>query len=244
MGYKGRDVEVVSISGGQYIVTACDSSGAIGLKEFDVVKVPPSITGRYAARVALLEVMAVGAVPRVLTAAICNEPSPTGEGILHGVQEELKSLGLMDLQIAISTEKNMPTSQTSVGITVVGTCEKEKLRIGTSISGDRVYCIGMPLVGNEVAAAEDFQIVKGEHLIKLLNKTEIHDIIPVGSRGVMGEMESLCSTLQLGFILEGGEEIDLRKSGGPSTCAIFTSSSDIVPSDFKDVSLIRLGKLV
>lgn len=104
LGYQGRDIEAVLINPEQYLIASCDSCGAIGLKEFDVVKVSWSVTGRMTTRVALLEVLAVGAVPKIMTVAISNEPSPTGEELLKGVKEELDFAGL-NLSMAVSTEK-------------------------------------------------------------------------------------------------------------------------------------------
>jgi hypothetical protein len=244
MGFRGRDVEVVGLNEKQCVVTACDSCGAIGLKELDVVKVPPYITGRLTSRVALLEVMSTGAVPRVLTAAISNEPSPTGEGILEGVYDELKVMGLQGIPVAISTEKNMRTSQTSVGITAVGICEIEKLRIGVSRPGDLLYCIGVPKVGNEINGADDPEILQGEHIVGLINNKGIHDVIPIGSGGVEKEIETLCSAIKCRISLESKVEINLIKSAGPSTCAIFTCLPDAELPEFKHVKAIKLGKLV
>ena len=104
MGYLGRDVEVVAINPEQLLVASCDSCGAIGMKDLDEVQISWSITGRLTTRVAMLEVLATGAVPLMMTVAISNEPYPTGEGILEGVKEEFASAQLA-LPMAISTEK-------------------------------------------------------------------------------------------------------------------------------------------
>jgi hypothetical protein len=243
MGYRGRDVEVVMINEKQCIVTACDSCGAIGSKELDVVKVPPYITGRFTMRGTLLEVISTGAVPKVVTVAISNEPFPTGEGILDGVYEELKELKLEGLPVAISTEKNMKTSQTAVGITVVGICDREELRIGMSRSGDLLYCVGIPKVG-EAMEADDSEIVQGKHILELLNVEGVHDIVPVGSRGIQREIETLCSNIEYKFTLEPNTDINITKSAGPSTCAIFTCTPDTELSGLKLAPLVKLGKLV
>ena len=94
--------------------------------------------------------VSVGAKPKALTAAICNEPDPTGKGMLIGIGDELKDL-FPKLPVTISTEKNMTTSQTGLGITIVGVVEKKKLRVNKTKAGDKLYCIGVPKVGNEIS---------------------------------------------------------------------------------------------
>lgn len=228
MGYRGRDVEVAAINETQYLVAACDSCGAIGMKELDAVQVPWRITGRFTARVALLEILASGTIPQMLTVAISNEPEPAGAEILAGVREELQALNLPKLPIAISTEKNIPTLQTGLGVTAVGTCEKAELRIGRSKAGDDIWCLGLPKVGAEITRADDPEIVQGRQLLELLEVPGVHDIIPVGSRGIRGEAQALAEIQGLEFAADmldapgGSGGLSLDKSAGPSTCVIFT----------------------
>jgi hypothetical protein len=243
MGYKGRDVEVVSLNEEQYLVAACDSCGAIGMKELDRVKVPWTITGRFTARVALLEVLSIGAVPKMITVAISNEPEPTGEEILKGVREELRAMDLVSLPMAISTEKNMLTQQTGLGITAVGLCEKKELRLGQSKSGDSVFCLGVPKVGAEIVSADDPEIAQGRQIKMLLEYPEILDIIPIGSRGIQGEAESLAMTVNAQFIPETKCPLDLEKSAGPSTCLIFTAPDDIQLPNLSSMPICKVGKL-
>ncbi len=243
MGYHGRDVEVVSLNETQYLVAACDSCGAIGMKELDAVKVTWSITGRSTARVALLEVLSIGAIPQMLTVAISNEPKPAGEEILEGVREELKVMDLASLPIAISTEKNIHTQQTGLGITVVGLCEKAKLRIGQSNIGDGVFCMGLPKVGFEVLGPDDPEIIQGDHVMKLLRYRAVHDIIPVGSQGIRGEAEAIAATVGARFIQEPQCQLNLHKSAGPSTCAIFMAPEAIQLTDFGTIPIYKVGRL-
>ena len=246
LGYLGRDVEVVLINQEQYLVAACDSCGAIGLKDLDQHKVPWAITGRFTARVALLEVMSTGAVPQMMTVAISNETYPTGEGIIKGVNEELVFAGLV-LPMAISTEKNMITKQTGLGISVIGVAEKNQLNVGTSKPGDDVFCLGLPKVGPELNNPEDLEVVQVKHLRNLLAISGIHDIIPVGSKGIRSEAKRLASTVNCQFLVEPFCILDLDKSAGPSTCLIFSSSLpdsfDFATAGFDQLVLTKLGKL-
>lgn len=223
MGYKGRDVEVSLLKGGQCLVVACDSCGAIGSKTLDVVHVPANINGRFTTRVALLEVLAAGAEPKMLTVAISNEADPTGEEILEGVREELQSLDLDLLPLVISTEKNMPTQQTGLGISVIGVGDVSALRLATTQIGDYVYGLGFPKVGLEVSDPEDSEIIHGEQIRKLLEQQGVHDIVPVGSQGIHGEAESLARSSKGRLILNSTCPIELDKSAGPSTALIFSA---------------------
>jgi len=247
LGYFGRDVEVVSINQAQYLVASCDSCGAIGMKDLDTLKIAWSITGRLTTRVALLEVLSTGAVPQIMTVAISNEPHPTGERILKGVKEELDSAGLTTLPMAISTEKNMITQQTGLGISVIGVSEKNQLRIGSTQSGDDVYCLGLPKVGSEIKNPEDDEIVQVKDLQLLLNIAGVHDIVPVGSRGILTEAQQLATNVNYQLILDSCCGLDLEKSAGPSTCLIFSSISslalDLSSSDFFRLPLNKVGKL-
>lgn len=243
MGYKGRDVEVVTINEKQHMVMACDSCGGVGEKEFDIVKVSPYVVGRFTARVALMEVVSVGASPQMVSVTISNELSPTGEGIISGINDELKFMNIGKLPMTISTEKNFETKQTGIGITVIGLCEKSDLRIASSRANDLIYCAGLPKVGNEINGVDDPDVAKIVHIKKLLSKEGIHDIIPIGSKGILKEIEIMAKNIDCEFVCEPNIRIDINKSAGPSTCLIFTCSQDSKFPAIKDVPLIKIGKI-
>lgn len=242
MGYKGRDVEVDQIDHNTSIVTACDSCGGIGLKENDVVKFSPYIVGRFTTRVALMEVLSINATPKTMSIAISNEPSPTGDAIISGALEELKATNLESLPLAISTEKNIQTSQTALGITVIGICKNENIRVAKSKPEDFVYCVGIPKVGNEINGLDDVDIVQIKDVKELLKLKVVSDIVPIGSKGILNEIELLCRNVNCKFIYKPEKEIDMYKSAGPSTCLIFTCSE---VNNFSGLSLkpIKLGML-
>lgn len=220
-----RDVNLVTLLEDFYLAIACDSCGGVGEKEMDVVKASPYIVGRFTTRLNLMEILSVGATPKALTAAICNEPNPTGEGILMGIEDELKELSLC-LPITISTEKNMKTCQTGVGITVVGLVEKQHLRLNKTKAGDTLYCVGVPKVGNEVSL-EDTEIATSTLVRELLKKPDVHDIIPVGSKGIKGEAEMLTAFLGLKLYWNEILPVDIKKTAGPATCVLVTSPTEL-----------------
>jgi len=244
MGYKGRDVEVIPLMAGSCLVIACDSCGGIGSKEYDAVKVPPSVVGSLTTRVALMEVLAAGAEPRAVSAAICNEAAPTAEAILEGIRMELEDLKACDLPLAISTEKNIPTIQTALGITVIGTCDIEHLRIHRTRSGDTVYCLGVPQVGDELVRGSYSQIARLNHIKALSGYTEVHDILPIGSRGIRKEAEQLAGSMGYAFVPKSSCTVDLDKSAGPSTCVIFTCHDGIAPPSIGEIMITKVGVII
>lgn len=244
MGYKNRDVEIVFIDDEKCMVMACDSAGGIGEKNLDIIKVPPYITGRFTARVALYEIICVGASPKMLSATISNEPFPTGEYIVEAIKDEIKCIRTEDLPLAISTEKNFETFQTGMGITAVGLCEKKDLRINFSKPGDLVYCVGIPKLGNEINGVEDPEIVNIKDIERLLEINMIHDIVPIGSQGILNEAGVLAREVGCKFVLEDNINIDINKSAGPSTCLIFTCLTGSPLEILENDKISLMGKLV
>lgn len=218
---KNRDVSFIKIEKDLYLAVACDSCGGIGNKEKDVVKVPPYIVGRFTTRVSMMELLSIGASPKGLTAAVCSEPKPTGEGLVSGIFEELKQID-EKMSITISTEKNMPTCQTGLGITAIGTVNSNSLKVNKTRALDKLYCIGIPKVGNEISL-EDPELADITLIKKLLKHPKIHDIIPVGSKGIKGETNILASYLKLEVIWRKDIPLDLNKTAGPCTCVLITS---------------------
>lgn len=240
MNYNHRDVDFIKLNENQYIAVACDSCGAIGLKENDIVKVPYSITGKYTSRVCLMEVLSVGAKPICLTVNVCNEPSPTGEEILNGIKDELYEAGF-DLPITISTEKNMETSMTALGITVIGVIDKDDILINRISCGDYIYTIGIPSVGNEVLENQGL-ISDITTLNNLMKQESVKEIIPVGSSGVKGELNMLCESQVIELKLADDLQIDIDKSAGPSTVMIVINKDKLIHT--YDIPVNFIGRVV
>lgn len=235
-----RDVSFIELNESLYLAVACDSCGGIGEKVKDVVKVPPYVVGRLTTRVAMMEILSAGASPKALTAAICSEPAPTGERILTGIRDELNDLSL-NLPLTISTEKNMKTCQTGLGITIIGLVKKESLRINKTKAGDRLYCVGVPKVGNEISLV-DPEIANSLLIKELLEIPGVHDIIPVGSKGIKGEGEMLASFLGLELKWNHSLSIDIQKTAGPSTCILVTCPKELQIAQSQPVFLLATVK--
>ncbi|MFL6559685.1 MAG: ATP-binding protein, partial [Bacillus sp. (in: firmicutes)] len=58
-----RDIVRIPFNGEDSLIIACDNSGAIGMKEHDLVRVPYETVAYYAFRVAVMECIAAGGVP-------------------------------------------------------------------------------------------------------------------------------------------------------------------------------------
>ena len=183
------DVSILKIPTGHAIVVGSTSSGAVGSKEMDKVKVEGQILGKFLARVALMDVTATGAFPVLLSVTLGVEKEPTGNAILEGIKREARSLGLDPNQVLMeNTEDNFETVQTGAGLTVVGFANEDDLRVGKTLPGDLVVAIGKPKVGDEVIAAEVHgEIADLKNVIQMSQRKYIHDIAPVGSFGIASE---------------------------------------------------------
>lgn len=218
----GRDVRLFRLDRRRIMVVSCDSAGGIGPKPLDRVRVDGRTVGRFTARVALMEMLSVGANPICLANTLAVEPKPTGIQIIKGIWDELRCARL-DSQIVMtqSTEKNIPVSQTGVGITVVGTATPRSLKIGRCRPGDAIVAIGLPHVGREVLLGEkDRTIADTRDVRNLLSLRSVHEIIPVGSQGILHEAHTIAEDSNLQFALGRRLELDVRKSAGPATVAL------------------------
>lgn len=240
MNYSHRDVDFIKLNDNQYMVVACDSCGAIGLKPNDIIKVPYNITGKYTSRVCLMEVLSVGAKLISLTVNVCNEPSPTGEEILKGIKDELSEAKL-DIPLTISTEKNMKTSMTALGVTAIGVVNKDAILVNKISCGDYIYTLGIPSIGNEVL--ENQELISDIKTINaLLTQESIKEIIPVGSSGITGELDMLCESQNINIQLTDDLQIDIDKSAGPCTAIIVISKDELINT--YDVPVNLIGKIV
>jgi hypothetical protein len=209
----------------------CDSAGGIGPKPLDKLKVDGYILGKFTARAALMEVLAVGATLVCVVDALGVEPEPTGKEILSGVKAEAEKAGL-DSKLAVtgSTEKNIVVEQTGIGVTVVGACAKGQLKIGTAQAGDVVVAVGVPSVGAEVLEAEKTGVLaESMDVLRLWELGFVHEVIPVGSTGIGHEVETLAQGAKLRAEFAEHQEVDMRKSAGPATVVLAALPSNRVP---------------
>jgi selenophosphate synthetase-related protein len=222
------DVSILKVPTGHAIVVGSTSSGGIGPKTMDNVKVQGRVLGKFLARVALMDVAATGAFPLLLSVTLGVEKEPTGREISEGIRNECRVLGIDPNQVLMeNTEDNVETSQTGAGVTVIGFANEEELRLGKTSPGDLVVAVGKPKVGDEVLAAE----VKGEiadlrNVTLLSQKNYVHDIAPVGTFGIAFEAKMMAHGVGRQLKLEKVKGLDLNKSAGPATVVLVTMNRE------------------
>lgn len=208
-----RDLTLLPFSQEKTLVIACDSSAGIGEKIHDAVTIDPSITSAFCLRVPLLELLCFGATPICIVDLIGNEYEPTGKKILTGIKSEMEKAGLGELPINGSTEENMPTKTTSVGITVIAEVSSDKVL--PQVKEDcSLLQLGHPYVANDVV--KNLATIFSYDLVRQLRKeSAIVDLLPVGSKGIRYEAQLMVqdSGYAVTFLTE--EELDC--SAGPAT---------------------------
>lgn len=218
-----RDVLIIPLNDEESLVIASDNSGAIGLRDMDAVHVPYDIVSYYCLRVAVMECMSAGAQPFAVTVQnFCGEEAwlPLLKGINRGIEE----LSLEGIQINGSTESNFNLVQSAIGITVLG---KRKNAVSDShlyySEQTKLAVIGTPLVGDEVVQRE--AEVAPLSVFKQLCSMESVVIMPVGSKGILSELNQLFSNQTIDWT-DKETCLDVNKSSGPSTCFIIAFPID------------------
>jgi hypothetical protein len=222
-----RDVSVFEVNTDSFMVVGCDSAGGIGPKPLDKINVSGYTLGRFTARVALMEVLAVGATPVCLTNTLSVEPDPTGLEILEGIKNEVK-LAQLDPSLVIigSTEKTVTVEQTGIGVTVVALTPKNRLKLGLSKPDDLIVAVGCPSAKNEVLPAEERgEVADMEDLLRLMKCDFVQEVIPVGSQGILHEVNVLAKDSGLRPKL-AFSEAEIRKSAGPATAIVVSISKN------------------
>ncbi|MCJ7793476.1 AIR synthase related protein, partial [Candidatus Bathyarchaeota archaeon] len=218
------DVSILKVPTGHAIVAGSTSSGAVGPKIMDKVKVDGRVLGKFLARVALMDVIATGAFPLLLSVTLGVEKEPTGHEILEGIRREARSLGLDPNQVLMeNTEDNFETVQTGAGLTVVGFANEDELRIGKTSPGDIIVAVGKPKVGDEVILAEaKGEIADLKNVTQLSQKKYVHDIAAVGTFGIADEARMMAFGVGRQLKLVEVQGLDLYKSAGPATVVLAT----------------------
>ena len=242
-----RDLTVLRQPKEDYLIIACDSSGGIGPKAADLVKVDGQRVGYYAAHVVLAETIAAGAEPFLLINALAVEADPTGQEILKGIRRAAEEAGLEQAAITGSTEENIPVSQTALGIMALARAPRWPLH--HSKGGDILVLAGIPRMGDEVVRQEEDHRLTLKRLLTLRREPPftdlIKEILPVGSRGAIVEARALADTAGCRFSPFGNLPELVHASGGPSTCAILSLKEEKweTLTRHSPLPLVRLGKL-
>jgi len=221
---KRGDVTFMKLPTGLILSLSYTSSGGIGPKPMDKVKVDGFTLGRFMTRVALMDTIAVNSWPRLIIATLSVEMSPTGLDILKGVKSEVKKIGLdPDQSISTNTEENISTDQTGLGVTAVGLVHEDELRMGRTQPNDALVIIGEPKVGDEVLQAEkEGRIADLQDLVRLIQLEFIHDVIPVDTQGIAYEARMIAHMVGRQVEFYNNIKMDMEKPAGPATAILVT----------------------
>lgn len=226
MNPRFRDLSLVATSPTTALVIACDSSAGIGEKPLDVVQIDPAITAAYSLRVPLLELLCFGAEPIAVVDTIGNEMAPTGRRVIHGLKSELTKAGFTDLPLNGSTEDNMPTQTTSIGVTVIGQIDQKDIP-ATSINGSLiVYQLGTPYVGEAVKA--HLATIFSYDLVRTIRtNSAVVDMLPVGSKGIADELAQMAVTHAAKIsAMVNLQDAEFTQSAGPATVLLVAVMAD------------------
>jgi hypothetical protein len=210
-------------------VLATDSNAGIGGRPGDTLVKDPVEVGYSAAKVPLMEVVATGAVPFLLSNALGGPLDGYGQLILVGIRS---ALGEIDGPVSVtgSDETNIPTRQTAVGVTVLGRARRSALRIGASRPGDVIVAVGLPKDGLDHPYAEgDPDVARLADLQAAARLAFVHELLPVGSRGLRHEALQLAAGIGGRLRLNDPPSLDLAASAGASTCFLASLAASSVP---------------
>lgn len=213
-----RDLLLLRV-GDLIMVIACDSNAGIGDQLTDVIRQPLRMTGYAAAKVPLMEVLAAGARPVVLVNNLSCALDGPGQEMLAGIEDCLRLAAAYPV-ITGSDETNIATTQSGIGITVIGLAEPDGLLLGGATPGDVIAVVGRPMDGLVIPYQEtDPDIATPRDVMVLAASSLVHEVLPVGSKGVGYEANQLARTSGLAFV-SCPNGIDVTRSAGSSTCVL------------------------
>lgn len=241
-----RDLTLVPLSGDKWMVFACDTTAGIGAKPYDSLSVDPEWVGRMCMRVPLMELLCLGVEPTISFHLFSTEMTPTGQALLAGIQAELALANCHQVLQNGSTEENMVTQSTALGLVVAGQAATDQLLWKQARPGDRVYLLGHPYVGSDVLthynALIDYSLVR--HLRPL---PFVHELVPIGSKGAMDEARQTAAVNHLTFLADSREQTasaPVYQSAGPATAILVVGSAEAgVMLSSLDIPLWDLGRL-
>lgn len=205
------------------LVIATDSIGGIGPKPADTVKADARTVAHFALRVPLLEVICSGATPIAVIDDLCVELEPTGRQMIDEIRRLSAEAGIPSDAITGSTEDNVLTQATGIGVTVLGRLGPGGLLSGGSRPGDLVLCAGLPLS----APRDDIRIghpgqVTVAAVSAALASGLVHDALPVGSKGLAWEVPQLAESAGLTVEWHHQDTVSRTDSAGPASCVLFS----------------------
>ena len=223
---RHRDIQLIEKDAITYLAIACDVSASIGPKVNDRIQVSGETAGYYATTVPIIELISIGAKPISVTDTLGVEMQGVGEAVIAGVHKAMVEGEINPLCLTGSTEDNIPTTTTTVGITVIAELNKDLLEAYTPKEGEHIYVIGLPKMGAEFLE-EEIRGNKGEVMtietaMSIRRQESIGHMLPVGSKGIAHELQLLLEMYHLDMRWAKEITLDLKKSAGPAGCMIVT----------------------
>ncbi|HEY3411372.1 MAG TPA: hypothetical protein VGK53_24670, partial [Propionicimonas sp.] len=162
---------------------------------------------------------------------LCVELDPTGAEMVEEIKRLAAEAGVDPLAVTGSTEENVASQATGIGVTVIGRIEPGGLLSGKSQAGDVVICAGLPLSAphDDVRIGHPSQIAIAA-VGALVTSGLIHDALPVGSRGLAWEVAQLAESAGLTHDWLDVTEVSLTASGGPASCVLLSCRLEAVES--------------
>jgi hypothetical protein len=165
-----------------------------------------------------MEVLATGATPFVLTNGLGGPRDQYGQQVLDGIVAAIDEVDA-DVTLTGSDETNVPTQQTAVGVTVLGRADRTGLRFGRAEAGDVIAVVGLPKDGLYTPYTEgDSDIANLRDLQAVARLGYVHELLPVGSRGIAYEAQQLADATGGTVRLRDDLTVDVGASAGSSTC--------------------------
>ncbi|TDO92160.1 alpha-ribazole kinase [Halanaerobium saccharolyticum] len=239
-----RDISLLQINKEEVLVIACDSAGGLGQKTQDQIKVSNRILGKYTVKVPLMEVISVGAEVITVVDNLAVEYEPTGREIIAGIKENLALIDKCEC-LNGSTEENIKTVQTALGITVIGKTNLKTLnRYTSSPKNNIIAAVGLPLVGEKLLQNKS-QAVNFDKFLQLKQLNYVDQFLPVGSKGILYEARILAAENNFDLRLIESEP-DLEKSAGPAAVVLLSLKEEDFSRLKKDIELPlnKIGRLI
>lgn len=221
-----RDLLLIDAPG--RIVVATDSIGGIGPKPADTVFADAATVAHFALRVPLLEVLSVGARPVAVADALCVEADGIGQVMIETILRLAAEAGVGPDAVTGSTEDNVATTATGIGVTVIGLLP-DGATVASAAPGSILLCAGLPLSAPRDAITIGHRdLVAVADVRRAMASGLVRAAVPVGSRGIRAEATDLAAGAVLEWVPSSVAPAD---SGGPASCVLFA----IDPADEDDL---------
>lgn len=201
-----------------------DVTAGVGPCNEDTIKLEAGLVTRFVMRVALLDILAVGAKPLGVTLTTSLSRGSWQE-LTKAVRTSLTDWGCsQQIPLTGSSEDNFTAAQTAISVTILGRAGWGQIRTIGSQPGHKLYLIGTPVLGAEVLDRQN-ELVSWKDLNFLLEDPETFDVIPVGSKGARDRIDRLTGITDLEFRSAGHPLAE--RSAGPATALVISSGREL-----------------